>query len=678
MEDGAVVPLVEARGLRFSYRRGEEVLKGLSFSIYSGEFVAVTGPSGSGKSTLFYLLGCLLDKFEGDVLIKGQSTRSLGENEKSWLRNREIGFVFQQFYLLPRASVLENILLPTQFPFDESRASPEDIKRAYEIAAKLGITELLERNPQELSGGQQQRVAIARALLRKAQLILADEPTGNLDSKSSESVLDLLKQLNAEGHTVVIVTHSPEIAAQCRRVIRVRDGLLEPDSAESSTSAKKRNSPAFRIEGGSFGGLGFGSFLKALPVAWGNIRRSRAKAALTMLGVSLGVAAVLTTMSLGSFAKDKILEGYQAMGVNTLRFNGFPAWRRSSKDFAPATFAGFSWEKDIVPFMNVFPQVEAVSPLFNMYEPTLSFGGLSLSDKVMAIGVNEQFFPITGQRTAKGRTLSVFDVTQGAPVCVIGDEVKNRLFPNMEPLGKIISLGQESVTSMSCNVVGILEKQPGSTDGINPNTQVILPYSYFSKAAASPYQRTMFEFIMKITPGIDPAEQGTSFEGYFISRYGSTGQFSASSEAKLISQMTLFLNVFSGLLSAIAMVALVVGGVGINNMMLASLSERLKELGLRKAMGATPRQLRFLMLGESIFLCTAAGIIGLVVGFGAYQGLIFAATKLIPKLEYQWVFLPMAFVISFIAIFATGLLSGLVPAMKAERLDVMEALRQDI
>jgi ABC-type antimicrobial peptide transport system permease subunit len=188
----------------------------------------------------------------------------------------------------------------------------------------------------------------------------------------------------------------------------------------------------------------------------------------------------------------------------------------------------------------------------------------------------------------------------------------------------------------------------------------------------------MVEFLMKVAPGHDPSELGPSIEGYFLSRYGSTGVFSASSDAKLISQMKLFLNVFSGLLSAVAVIALVVGGVGINNMMLASLSERLKELGLRKAMGATPRQLRFLMLGESVLLCTAAGVVGLVGGFAAYQGLIFAATKLIPTLKYEWVFEPTAFILSFAAIFVTGLLSGLVPALRAERLYVMEALRQDV
>ena len=677
MADGAVVPLVEARNLRFSYRPGEEVLKGISFAIRPGELVAVTGPSGSGKSTLFYLLGCLLDRFEGEVLIKGQSTRELSQNDKAWLRNREIGFVFQQFYLLPRATVMDNILLPTQFPFDDSRPTEADRERARTIADKLGITDLLDRNPQELSGGQQQRVAIARALLRNAELILADEPTGNLDTKSSESVMELLKKLNSEGHAVVIVTHSPEIAAQCTRVIRVRDGVLESDETRASASRAK-SSKYFRVEGGDFGGLGIGSFLKALPVAWGNIKRSRTKAALTMLGVSLGVAAVLSTMSLGAFAKDKILEGYEAMGVNTLRFSGYANWRRSSKDFAPATFREFKWESDLLPLMRIFPQIEAVSPLFNMWQPTISFGGLSFSEKTMAIGVSEQYFAITGQGIAEGRALSVFDVVQGAPVCVIGSEVKERLFIGIPAVGKMISVGQESTASMPCKIVGVLEAQPSSSEGFQPNAYVLMPHTYFSKAATQPWYRQMQEFLMKIRPGYDPADQGAAFEGFFISRYGSTGQFSASSDAKLISQMKLFLNVFSGLLSAVAVIALVVGGVGINNMMLASLSERLKELGLRKAMGATPRQLRFLMLGESVLLCTAAGLLGLVGGFAAYQGLVFAATKLIPKLQYEWVFEPMAFVLSFAAIFLTGLFSGLVPAMKAERLDVMEALRQDV
>ncbi|HVJ63698.1 MAG TPA: ATP-binding cassette domain-containing protein [Bdellovibrionota bacterium] len=680
-------PLIEVRDLKFYYRPGEWILKGISFAIHEGEFVAVTGPSGSGKSTLFYLLGCLLDKYKGQVYFRGDPTRSRSPNERAWLRNREIGFVFQQFYLLPRSTVMENILLPTYFPFDESKPSQEDRERVTAIAERLGIAHLLQRSPQELSGGQQQRVAIARALLRKAELILADEPTGNLDSKSSESVMELLKELHREGHTVVIVTHSPEIAAQCTRVIHVRDGVLEKDviNPEGTTPAPRPPSalnaevPRESISEQSFRGLGVGSFLKSLPIAWNNIKRSRTKSALTMLGVSLGVAAVLTTMSLGAFAKEKILQGYQALGINTLRFVGYENWMRSSNDFTPATFREFSLEKDIMPLRKIFDEIEAVSPLLDLETPKFEFGGRDLDENTAALGVSEQYFAVTGQSIAEGRALSVFDVASGAPVCVIGAEVKDRLFPDSEALNRSVSVNSENASiAMNCIVVGVLVRQPSSQDAVTPNTQVFLPYTYFSKSATHPQYRELHQFLIKIRDGVDPAAMGPRLEGYFYSRYGSSGQFNAASDAKLISQMKMFLNVFSGLLSAVAIIALVVGGVGINNMMLASLSERLKELGLRKALGATPRQLRYLMLGESILLCTAAGIIGLVVGFVAYQGLVVAATKLIPKLQYEWIFEPAAFLISFVAIFLTGLFSGFIPAMKAEKLDVMEALRQDI
>lgn len=672
------VPLIEAKNLEFAYRAGEKILNGISFKIGMGEFVAVTGPSGSGKSTLFYLLGCLLDKYQGEVLLRGRPTKELDQNEKAWLRNQEIGFVFQQFYLLPRASVLDNILLPAYFPFDESVPTEADTVYAYTIADKLGITHLLNRNPQELSGGQQQRVAIARALLRKPKLILADEPTGNLDSKSSESVMELLKNLHHEGHTVVIVTHSPEIASQCSRVIHVRDGLLEHDERLDSKSVPV-SATALSVPQSRFGGIGVRSFLKALPIAWSNIKRSRGKSALTMLGVSLGVAAVLSTMSLGAFAKKRILEGYQSLGINTLRFYGYPNWLRSSGDFSPATFREFRWDSDILPLPKVFEEIESTSPYFTASGPTISFGGREFVDNTMVVGVNEKYFLITGQKISQGRSLSIFDISSGAPVCVIGSEVDAQLFAGIGALNQSIAVeSQNSSLSMPCRVIGVLEKQPTSQSSSQPNSQVFLPYTYFSKAAIMPYDRQMMEFLVKIRPGFDAAVTGQKLEGFFKLRYGSSGNFKAASDAKLISQMNLFLNVFSGLLSAVAVIALLVGGVGINNMMLASLSERLKELGLRKALGATPRQIRYLMLGESVLLCTAAGIIGLGVGFVAYEGTVLAATQLIAKLEFQWIFEPTAFLISFLAIFITGLASGLIPAMKAEKLDVMEALRQDI
>jgi len=688
--------IVEVRNLRFSYSvNSEEILKGLSFSMAQGEMVALTGPSGSGKSTLFYLLGCLLERYQGEVIFKGQNTRSLHETEKAWLRNQGIGFVFQQFYLLPRASVLENILLPAYYPYDHSKPTKSDRARVDTIAKDLGIYELLHRKPQELSGGQQQRVAIARALLRNPSIILADEPTGNLDSKSSEAVMDILHKLHKQGRTVVLITHSPEIANQCDRIIRIRDGILESDEettqhkhtdtfneekaeVASNTSINTNTEFQTQIKKNSFfdlfGGL---ALLRSFPDAWANIRRSKMKAALTMLGVSLGVAAVLSTISLGSYAKEKILEGYEALGINTLRFHGYANWRAQRQSFAPAIFRSFQWQTDIEPLFRVFDEIEAITPMNSWWRPTISFAGLSFSENTLALGVNENYLPITGQKIQEGRGLSIFDLESGSPVCVIGAEVKQQMFQNTSALTKNISVGTDGGSSMPCRVVGVLEKQPSSQESFQPDSSVLLPFTYFIKATASPWERELREFLIKVKPNNDASVLGEKLQGYYGSRYGNTGVFSASSDAKLIEQMKLFLNVFSSLLTAVAVIALTVGGVGINNMMLVNLAERLKELGLRKALGATPRQLRFLVLGESLVLCVTAGLIGLFFGFVAYQGLVFAATKLIPKIEYAWIFEPFAFILSFGAILFTGIVSGLIPAMRAEKLDVMEALRQD-
>jgi ABC-type antimicrobial peptide transport system permease subunit len=252
------------------------------------------------------------------------------------------------------------------------------------------------------------------------------------------------------------------------------------------------------------------------------------------------------------------------------------------------------------------------------------------------------------------------------------------VFRDIDPLGKVISVGDEGRSAISCKVIGILENQPSSQQEVNPNNYIIMPYSYFSKVVSSPWERELHSFMVKVESGADPVQSGENLEGYFKSRYGDSGNFFADSNSKLVAQMKLFLNLFSGLLAAIAAIALVVGGVGINNMMLVGLSERLKELGLRKALGATPTYLRNLLLGESLLICLIAGLVGLLSGFAAYQGLVLAGTKLIPTLEFEWIFEPWAFVISFAAIFLTGLMSGLVPALKAERLNVMEALRQDV
>lgn len=674
-----MTPLFEVKELKFAYRKDEPVLRGVSFSLAEGDFAAVTGPSGSGKSTLFYLLGALVSRFEGEIFFRGKAHRDVSESDKAAFRNHEIGFVFQQFYLLRRATVLENVLLPTYYPYDTSRPTDADRRRALDLLSRLGLSELSARMPHELSGGQQQRVAIARALIRDPSVILADEPTGNLDSRSAAMVMDTLNALHAEGKTVIIITHSDEIAGRCRRILRFKDGRIESDV---------RHSPAPEAGGGgrprpavkpSIGRIPLLPYFRALRPAWENIARTKTKAALTMLGVILGIAAVLTTMSLGTYAKQKILASYEALGVNNANITGYQNWRRSSREFSPSVFRAFSWERDVVPMMQIFGEIEMASPVITSWAPTFNHGGLSLTeDNTAALGVNERYYWITNQHLAEGRSFTGLDVDNANPVCVIGAKVKANLFPRTPPISSTITIVDSNQGGeIPCRVIGVLRPTPSQSEGISPDAQIYLPYSYLERALTTPWQREIREIRVKIHAGFDPDDVGKQIEGYLKSRYGNSGRFQANSNARVIEQMKLFLNVFSALLTAVAMIALLVGGVGINNMMLVNLSERLQELGLRKALGATPNQIRALVLTESVLLCGLGGIIGIISGFLGYQGLIYAATRLLPNMTYEWVIEPLAVISAFAAIVVTGILSGFVPAMRAEKLEVIEALRQD-
>ena len=203
-------------------------LAGVDLHIGAGEFVALTGPSGSGKSSLLNILGCLDHPSSGHYLIEGRDVAQLDDEAGSDLRNRRIGFVFQSFHLLPRLTVLENVLLPLRF----HRAPPTDVvARAHQLLERVGLGQRRDHRPSELSGGQMQRAAIARALVLQPALLLADEPTGNLDSKSAADVMALIGEVHASGQTVVLVTHDPDIAAHAPRQVRLRDGRIEHDSA---------------------------------------------------------------------------------------------------------------------------------------------------------------------------------------------------------------------------------------------------------------------------------------------------------------------------------------------------------------------------------------------------------------------------------------------------------------
>ncbi len=664
-----MMPLLQIRDLHFSYRTPAgvvPVLRGISLDVQPGEMVALQGPSGSGKSTLLYFLGCLMRPDSGSVRFRGRDVGELSDEERAAFRNRSVGFVFQQFHLLPRATVVDNILLPARYPLE--RASGRlDRGKAEALARAVGLGDRLHHLPNQLSGGQQQRVAIARALMNDADLILADEPTGNLDSKQTDEILDLFQELNRQGKTVILITHDPAVAARCGRVLRVKDGCLEESELPPPARSLAVAAEAPRAKGSLLKGL--------LPLVWEGFTRQKGRALLTMSGITIGVAAVLAMVTLGEFSKRKILESYAELGVNTLVFHGSMNWDLKATDEVSVKFYGFDWERDLARLPEVFPEIDRLSPVTDDWNYAVNFGGKRLDNDIHVMGVGPDALAISGHKLSDGNPILPIHVQDKSNVCLIGSEIKAQLFGAIPPVGQVIRLTRDQ-TSYGCQVIGVLEPQTSNKEWRKPNLEIYTPYTQF-QAISNQWNAQIRTVLIQARLGTDIERLSTALKAYFEQKYGKAGEFRASGDTKLLAQMKRFLTIFTFLLGAIALVSLGVGGIGITNLMLVSLSERLKEIGLRKALGATDRSVRAQFLAESAALCSFAGLIGLILGFALYEGAVYGASFLIPSFAFQWIVEPWAVALSFVSIVVVGLASGFVPALRAERLQVIEALRSE-
>jgi len=670
-------PLIKVVELDFAYMlegRSIEILRRVNFTINHGEFVAIQGPSGSGKSTLFYILGCLLKPTGGRVYFDGADITGIDGPEAAYLRNRKVGFVFQQFHLLPRATVLDNILLPARYPQELPPEGGDLRAKAISLAERLGLGDRLFHHPSQLSGGQQQRVAIARALLTDASLILADEPTGNLDSRSAAEIMQIFREIHAQGRTIVMITHDHEVARSAARVLHVRDGVvseggLQRLSGELTTSENLKLPGAWSDNVARLAG-------KTLPSALKNLLRSRTKSVLTMLGIIIGIAAVQAMISLGEFTKARIMEGFEALGVNKLVVRGYPNWERRASDETRREFGGFTVDSDLSAVRRVFPEIRYLSPVLSSWQNTATAGGRSVSENVRLRGVNHEYAAITNIQMAEGRWLSPYHVEQRALVCVLGSELATQLFPGQSSLGQMITVTVDADRSVPCRIIGVAKPQKSNQEWHRPNTQISMPYTVY-QAVGSYMSSRMYQFAVQVRSESDVELVARKIKSYFGLRYGKSGRFMVDTEGTLVAQTKRFLTIFAALLTAIAFLSLLVGGIGIHNMMLVSVTERIKEIGLHKALGATNRSIRMQVLMESLVLCSVAGMIGIGAGFAATELMIFAATKFVPKLKFEWVFEPVAILTAVGSIVAVGMFSGLFPARRAERLQVIEALRAE-
>jgi macrolide transport system ATP-binding/permease protein len=673
--------LLSLKNISFAYKLGTQsvkVLDGIDIEVAKGDFVAIQGPSGSGKSTLLYLMGCLLQVQQGKMEIDAQDISRFSETELAFLRSRKIGFVFQQFHLLPRASVLDNILLPTLYPCEEPAQHLEPGNRAQALATKVGLEDRLEHLPNQLSGGQQQRVAIARALMNDPDLILADEPTGNLDSKSSAQIMDLLATLNREGKTIILITHDSGVAARCSMVYQIRDGKITDGQRRAAPIAVDTlpklaiSRPLFRTP--------FAATLsiagKLFPSALENLRRNRIRTFLTMLGITIGIGAVFSMITLGQFTKRKILDSYADLGVNTLSFYGYPNWDFKAADMVPNVFRSFDWRVDLKPLPRIFPQIKKMSPVLFSYEGNASFGGRTMDTDVRIMGVNQYGLELMNRTFASGKNFNPYHSENRSPVCIIGIDIAQKIFIDTKPIGSMMNFGFRKGTN-SCRVIGVLNPMQSNKEYMKPNTQIFLPYTFFQSAAGDYWSTRISQTLLEIRKDGDIEQTSKGIRAFFEAKYGKSGMFRVDSDSLLVNQMNRFLSLFSILLTAIAMVCLAVGGIGIANMMLVSVSERFREIGLRKALGATPLTIRTQFLLESLVVCAMAGLVGLIAGFAIYETGLWAASKLVSKVQFEWIINWGALAISCVAILCVGIASGLFPALKAERLEVVEALRSE-
>ena len=653
-------PLIELTAVTKTYRTGElavRVLHGIDLAIYPGEFVAIVGQSGSGKSTLMNILGCLDRPTTGTYRFMGKDVSGFGRDELARLRREAFGFVFQSYNLIGGASATENVEVPAIYAgmsADDRRA------RAHGLLSTLGLAERLDHKPNQLSGGQQQRVSIARALMNGGQIILADEPTGALDSRSGVEVMALLNELSRKGHTVIVITHSPEVAAHAHRVIEIRDGVVvgdevnRPDPAAPSDGEGSRSADtprlALRVAGRDGAGLGLIDGTKAAGRA---LRANLFRTALTLLGIVIGVGSVIAMLAVGDGAKQAVIDRISGMGTNLLLVRPLAA-ARGTMGGSLATMTPEDAEA-IARLPNVLAAVPELGG-----SVTARFGNIDYQTQVTSTAAE---FPVARNwPVAKGTFFSRADVRGYAPVAVLGQTVARSLFPDAsDPIGKHVVL-----KNVMFQVIGVAVERGASPNGSDKDDVVFVPYTTGGLRLFG--QR----FLRNITVAVDDVsridETQQAVSQLLEARHRAV-DFQIRNMASLLETATETQNTLTILLGSIAAISLLVGGIGVMNIMLVNVTERTREIGVRMATGARMRDILQQFLTEALAVSALGGLIGVVGGLGA--------AALIGTLGTPVHFSVFPVALAFGCAFATGLVFGYMPARKAAGLDPVVALASE-
>jgi macrolide transport system ATP-binding/permease protein len=629
-----------------TYRMGDQIvaaLDGIDLRIRAGEFVAIIGQSGSGKSTLLNLLGCLDRPSQGRYCIDGRDTVGVEPDALAALRRHTFGFVFQSHNLLPRLPAWANVALPAIYA-GEAAASRK--QRATALLVRLGLGERLDHRPTQLSGGQQQRVGIARALMNGGRIILADEPTGSLDSRTSAELLTLFRALCDEGHTVVIVTHDPQVAATADRVIEIADGRIRTDRTQRM---RRGTRPPIRpIPDGSRRWAS--QIAEAVKSAVGTLFAHRLRNLLTMLGIVIGIAAVILAVAIGQGSEQEVLERMKGLGNNRTEVLS-RAYYQSGQGGSRGSLSRADLDRlSNVSFLaGATPSEE--KPVVLRYQNRVMSGAV--------YGVEPAFFPIHDIPIRLGRNFTEESARGSGVEIIIDAPTRASLFaPAQDPLGAIILVG-----TVPARIVGVAQIDVSSRFGQRPF--VAIPSRSFSYRISG--QSDFRQLTLRIAETVDRDVALAAIARSLQAWHGVRDFFLFDSEVQREAMMRTKA-VLALVTVSIAGIALVIATVGVMNMMLVAVTERTREIGLLMALGARRSDVMLQFFIEASTLCVVGGALG--TGLALALGEVAHAFQLPFPLAFGW----RSAVAAFLSASLAGLGAGVVPARRAAEVDPVEAL----
>ncbi|MGL5251868.1 MAG: MacB family efflux pump subunit [Moraxella sp.] len=647
-------PIMQVQGLIREFPAGEDkirVLHGVDLTIYQGEMVAIIGQSGSGKSTLMNILGCLDQPSAGSYCIYGKPIDQLSADELAQLRREHFGFIFQRYHLLGDISAQDNVAVPAVYAGMATHAREN---RAKQLLADLGLADKTANRPSQLSGGQQQRVSIARALMNGGDVILADEPTGALDSKSGADVMAILQDLNRQGHTIIMVTHDPSIAAQAQRVIEIKDGRILKDYYTEQPWDKPSVNTNLAFEQKSGLSAFFDRLTEAFKMSVLAMKAHKMRTLLTMLGIIIGIASVVSVVGLGQGSQQKILSDISALGTNTLTVRDGYKFGDPRRQYHNDNLTD-----DDAEAVADQPYVQSVSPLVST---SASARYRETETSVNISGVGKDYLTVTGEKLAQGQNFDLLSIKTLTQDVIIDDNAKNTFFANIDnPIGQVILVG-----SVPVRVIGVLQPSSKAFGPSLDTPTLYMPYTTVMRRMLGTGHLTSFVVLLKATISSAAAEQAVS--DLIKQRHG-VDDFRIQNADSIRQTIEATTSTMTLLISSIAIISLIVGGIGVMNIMLVSVTERTSEIGVRMAVGARQSDIMQQFLIEAVLVCILGGILGIGLAFAIGATINYFAGD-----NFQVVYSTTSIIAAVLCSTLIGIIFGFIPARNAARLNPVDAL----